>query len=351
MAEEKTINLFQTESNPDPYAGRDPSLYGTVDFPTANFITMVKSGEITYDPEDTMHRQALQEYQAVYDEATDLDKANMIKPEEIAAGFGGAFGGAAVGALADNFLLPKTAINPTASVLKRNEIALKEQTEAFDKMLEKNQITPEAHAANIAKANEKFGVKNPSFSESFFSKEGLGQSVGAGVGTFVADLAIGKDPLKALGRGAAVGVASHFTKSLFKSFGARGGGFGGLAAGGLVEAVTRVICNELLRQGLMTRRQVLLDYKFTDEHLSEQHVRGYHFWAIGVVKRMRKGKGVGFWRHIATHRANEIEYIYGKREKPDYLGKVYRRIFEPTCWLIGAFCQQKDHTVLYGERS
>jgi hypothetical protein len=66
---------------------------------------------------------------------------------------------------------------------------------------------------------------------------------------------------------------------------------------------------------------------------------------------MRKGKGVGFWRHIATHRANEIEYIYGKREKPDYLGKVYRRIFEPTCWLIGAFCQQKDHTVLYGERS
>ena len=164
-------------------------------------------------------------------------------------------------------------------------------------------------------------------------------------------MAIGKDPLKALGRGAAVGVASHFTKSLFKTFGARGGGFGALAAGGLVEAVTRVICNELLRQGLMTRRQVLLDYKFTDEHLSNQHVRGYHFWAIGVVKRMRKGKGVGFWRHIATHRANEIEYIYGKREKPDYLGKVYRRIFEPTCWLIGAFCQQKDHTVLYGERS
>jgi len=205
--------------------------------------------------------------------------------------------------------------------------------------------------AEIARLNAEYAANNPSFPDSFFSKEGLGQSIGAGVGTFVADLAIGKDPLKALGRGAAVGVASHFTKSLFKSFGARGGGFGGLAAGGLVEAVTRVICNELLRQGLMTRRQVLLDYKFTDEHLSEQHVRGYHFWAIGVVKRMRKGKGVGFWRHIATHRANEIEYIYGKREKPDYLGKVYRRIFEPTCWLIGAFCQQKDHTVLYGERS
>ena len=350
MAEEEKIPLFQIESNTNPFEGRDPSLYGTAAFPFANFITKIQTGEIVYDPEDTMHREALANYKEVYEAATTADQESMISPEQI-AGFGGALGGAVVGGLADRFLFPETTINPTASVLKRNEIALKEQTEAFDKMLEKGQITTDAHAANIAKANEKFGVKNPSFSDSFFSKEGLGQSVGAGVGTFVADLAIGKDPLKALGRGAAVGVASHFTKSLFKTFGARGGGFGALAAGGLVEAVTRVICNELLRQGLMTRRQVLLDYKFTDEHLSDQHVRGYHFWAIGVVKRMRKGKGVGFWRHIATHRANEIEYIYGKREKPDYLGKVYRRIFEPTCWLIGAFCQQKDHTVLYGERS
>ncbi len=347
MAEEKTIDLFQTESNPDPYAGRDPSLYGTVDFPTANFITMVKTGEITYDPEDTMHQQALQEYQAVYDEATDLDKANMIKPEEIAAGLGGAFGGAAVGALADNFLLPKTTTkNPTA-----NAILVRDNRKKA--VLANTNLSNAEQTAQLNAIDANFAAQNPtpSFKDSILSTEGIGQSVGAGVGTFVADLAIGKDPLKALGRGAAVGVASHFTKSLFKSFGARGGGFGALAAGGLVEAVTRVICNELLRQGLMTRRQVLLDYKFTDEHLSEQHVRGYHFWAIGVVKRMRKGKGVGFWRHIATHRANEIEYIYGKREKPDYLGKVYRRIFEPTCWLIGAFCQQKDHTVLYGERS
>jgi len=346
MAEEKTIDLFQTESNPDPYAGRDPSLYGTVDFPTANFITMVKTGEITYDPEDTMHRQALADYEEVYDAASTADKQSMISPEEI-AGLSGAYGGAAIGALADNFLLPKTTTkNPTA-----NAILVRDNRKKA--VLANTNLSAAEQTAQLNAIDANFAAQNPtpSFKDSILSTEGIGQSVGAGVGTFVADLAIGKDPLKALGRGAAVGVASHFTKSLFKSFGARGGGFGGLAAGGLVEAITRVICNELLRQGLMTRRQVLLDYKFTDEHLSEQHVRGYHFWAIGVVKRMRKGKGVGFWRHIATHRANEIEYIYGKREKPDYLGKVYRRIFEPTCWLIGAFCQQKDHTVLYGERS
>ena len=346
MAEEKTIDLFQTESNPDPYAGRDPSLYGTVDFPTANFITMVKTGEITYDPEDTMHQKALADYEEVYDAASTADKQSMISPEEI-AGLSGAYGGAAIGALADNFLLPKTTTkNPTA-----NAILVRDNRKKA--VLANTNLSAAEQTAQLNAIDANFAAQNPtpSFKDSILSTEGIGQSVGAGVGTFVADLAIGKDPLKALGRGAAVGVASHFTKSLFKNFGARGGGFGGLAAGGLVEAITRVICNELLRQGLMTRRQVLLDYKFTDEHLSEQHVRGYHFWAIGVVKRMRKGKGVGFWRHIATHRANEIEYIYGKREKPDYLGKVYRRIFEPTCWLIGAFCQQKDHTVLYGERS
>jgi hypothetical protein len=347
MAEEKTINLFQTESNPDPYAGRDPSLYGTVDFPTANFITMVKTGEITYDPEDTMHQQALADYEEVYDAASTADKQSMVTPEEI-AGLSGAYGGAILGSLASKPFASFNETNPTAERYATLQASKKAVRSSLDTTKYPDNASKDAE---IARLNAEYAANNPSFSDSFFSKEGLGQSIGAGVGTFVADLAIGKDPLKALGRGAAVGVASHFTKSLFKNFGARGGGFGGLAAGGLVEAVTRVICNELLRQGLMTRRQVLLDYKFTDEHLSDQHVRGYHFWAIGVVKRMRKGKGVGFWKHIATHRANEIEYIYGKREKPDYLGKVYRRIFEPTCWLIGAFCQQKDHTVLYGERS
>tara|TARA_R110002051_G_scaffold251476_2_gene310851 strand:- start:358 stop:1380 length:1023 start_codon:yes stop_codon:yes gene_type:complete len=338
---EESYDLFQTRAVDDPYAGRDPSLYGTVEFPSANFITMIKTGELTFDPEDTMHQKALADYEEEYEAASTADKESMITPEEI-AGLSGAYAGAAVGALVGSRF--KDWKNPTAE-----RYAIKEANKETIRL--KEGLDPTEKKARIDQIDTDYAAANPTIYDSFFSTEGLGQSLGAGVGTFVADLAIGKDPLKALGRGAAVGVASHFTKSLFKSFGARGGGWGALAAGGLVEAFTRVICNELLRQGLMTRRQVLLDYKFTDEHLSEQHVRGYHFWAIGVVKRMRKGKGVGFWRHIATHRANEIEYIYGKKENPDYLGKIYRRIFEPTCWLIGAFCQQKDHTVLYGERS
>ena len=66
-----------------------------------------------------------------------------------------------------------------------------------------------------------------------------------------------------------------------------------------------------------------------------------------VVKQMRKGRMVKFWKHIAVHRANEIQYIYGKKSKPDWLGKVYRKIFEPICWLIGVFCSSSDWTKLY----
>jgi len=112
----------------------------------------------------------------------------------------------------------------------------------------------------------------------------------------------------------------------------------------------RVICNELRRQGLLTTRDVILDYKFTREHLTPQHVAGYHFWAVGVVKKLRKGKGVKLWKHIASHRANEIAYIYGQRDKPDYLGKIYRKIFEPVCWTVGLFCKETDWSILYEDK-
>ncbi len=118
-----------------------------------------------------------------------------------------------------------------------------------------------------------------------------------------------------------------------------------------VKKVTgRVICNELRRQGLLTTRDVILDYKFTREHLTPQHVTGYHFWAVGVVKKLRKGKGVKLWKHIASHRANEIAYIYGQRDKPDYLGKIYRKIFEPVCWTVGLFCKETDWSILYEDK-
>ena len=44
----------------------------------------------------------------------------------------------------------------------------------------------------------------------------------------------------------------------------------------MLQAGGRVICNELSRQKLMTRHQVVLDYKFTRDYLTPTDVNGYH---------------------------------------------------------------------------
>ena len=167
---------------------------------------------------------------------------------------------------------------------------------------------------------------------------------GGAVGNFGIQLLMGQDPVKA----AKSAGAGAIGKILGTAIGGPIGGFIGGALGSLLGG--RVICNELMRQGLLTRKQVVLDYKFTRDYLTPTHVNGYHVWAVWMVKQMRKGKFVKFWKHVAGHRANEIAYIYGERDKPDYLGKVYRKILEPTCWLLGKFCKVTDWSVLYNKK-
>lgn len=166
----------------------------------------------------------------------------------------------------------------------------------------------------------------------------MGMNFGIGLGV---NLLMGASPKEAA-KQAAISTAGTAIGTI--AFGPVGGFIGGTVAsiiGG------RVICNELVRQGFMNRNQIILDYRFTREHLSPQHVKGYHAWAIHIVRRLRKGKGVKMWRHIATHRVNEIAYIYGERDKPDYLGKIYRHVGEKGCWLVGLFCEKSDWSVLY----
>lgn len=173
------------------------------------------------------------------------------------------------------------------------------------------------------------------------SKQSLASTAASFGVSFGLDLIMGKDPVEAAksAAGSAVGA------TIGSAVGGPIGGFIGGAIGKLVGG--RVICNELHRQGLMARKHIVLDYKFTRDYLTPKHVKGYHAWAIFAVRQMRKGRLVNFWNHIATHRINEIAYIYGKRDNPDYLGKIYRRIFEPACWILGAFSSSSDWSILY----
>ena len=174
-------------------------------------------------------------------------------------------------------------------------------------------------------------------------------NAGAGAASFGLNLLTGNDPVKAAkaaGATTILGAAGTALGSMV-GLGPIGGWIGRLLGN---EFGGRVICNELMRQGIMTRKQVILDYKFTRDYLTPTHVNGYHVWAVWMVKQMRKGKFVKFWKHVAGHRANEIAYIYGERDNPDYLGKVYRRLLEPLCWSIGLFCNQSDWSVLYNKK-
>jgi len=182
---------------------------------------------------------------------------------------------------------------------------------------------------------------NPTTDAGFQNLKG---AAGGAFGNFAVQLALGQDPVKAA-KSAGAGAIGKF---LGTAIGGPIGGFIGGALGSIVGG--RVICNELHNQGLITKKQLINDYKFTRDYLTPAHVNGYHLWALWMVKQMRKGKYVKFWKHIVLHRANEISYIYGETEKPDYLGKVYRKIFEPVCWSLGLFCKETDWSVLYNQK-
>ncbi|WP_198596513.1 hypothetical protein, partial [Vibrio splendidus] len=60
-----------------------------------------------------------------------------------------------------------------------------------------------------------------------------------------------------------------------------GGGGGG---GGS----SRVICTHFYRKGMLDAEVWRADLQYTQNHLSETTVRGYHYWAIPYVELMRK---------------------------------------------------------------
>ena len=156
----------------------------------------------------------------------------------------------------------------------------------------------------------------------------------------------GEDAMDAATSAADTGVGTYIG-------GALGGPVGAIIGATVAPKIFgRVICNELCRQNLMTKEDVVLDLKFTQKYLTPQHVNGYHAWAVNVVRHLRKGKYIKLWKHIAQHRCNEIKYIMGKTDKPDYLGKIYRHVFETTCFIVGYFKKQTDWSVLYkGEKN
>jgi hypothetical protein len=123
----------------------------------------------------------------------------------------------------------------------------------------------------------------------------------------------------------------------------RGGGDG---------SSSRVICTELYKQGKLDRELYRMDVVYTAKHLSPITVRGYHYWAVPMVVKMRSSTLLtNVFEYLTIARAKEIAHIVKPQEykKRSVLGYLIKNVGEAICYSIGLFTDQKDWTVLYNK--
>ena len=372
-----TYPIYGVQAN--TYTGGEnlQDVYGTAAMPMFQWVERIQTGQGSFNPEDPADNDMLKKYeeflknnpQAQMEMPTAGELIRSIATpfaasvgSQIALGGGENIGSSIATGLKDVYSTTSADIAAGTTAFSKNalgDLAPTKVNSTLAENLSKNNTIDTAKATKTLGSKKAVedaggivgtefskGVKNPGdlLYGTEAAKANWTSAAGAGLGTFVIGLATGQDPVKAAKAAGATAIGRAFGTALFGPL----GGFLGGALGGMFGG--RVICNELMRQGLADRKQVVMDYRFTRDYLTPTHVKGYHVWAVWMVKQMRKGRFVKFWSHVAGHRANEIAYIYGERDKPDYLGKVYRKIFEPVCWLVGSFCEKTDWSILYNKK-
>lgn len=131
----------------------------------------------------------------------------------------------------------------------------------------------------------------------------------------------------------------HATTDRTASSGSSGGSSGG-----------RVICTYFYLNGEISKDYYYADFEYTLTRIHPNTVKGYHFWAVPYVEKLYQQSNT--WlekiiRPVAINRAEELAYQMGVRAKPNYLGKFFRALIEPVCFVIGAFVKETDYTRLY----
>jgi hypothetical protein len=368
-----------TSNTPTFDIGSMASIYGTKYMPMFEWVSQKQTGSVTFDPQEgsigsdeiqDQIEEFTNEMGMTPQEALKKQQEEMLKAEVkstvglVASNVGQNLGravaaGGGVGDLKLSSMWSAGKEGPTAQVLpelKLQDLQAQQDYDAALKTINSSKTLNDTEKLaqsrdlkagfNEAGRQASWGSNIADRSSALFpgekgmtaaGKSTLYSSYGVGGATFLTELISGESAIDAARQGLKVGAAHYIGTALL---GPIGGIIGSILGG-------RVICNELMRQGVMTREHVVLDYRFTRDYLTPTHVKGYHVWAVWMVKQMRKGRMVKLWAHVAGHRANEIAHIYGKRDKPDYLGKVYRKILEPICWSIGLFCKQTDWSILY----
>ena len=115
----------------------------------------------------------------------------------------------------------------------------------------------------------------------------------------------------------------------------------------LVRKVTRsfgtVICTELYKQNLMSKEDHKISWNFTIDNFSKIHLDGYWYWAVPMVKVMKKNKTVTkFWKHIMSNRTKDIKWRLNKGNF-NLLGRLYSILIENGSYIIGKIIKNKKN--------
>ena len=106
----------------------------------------------------------------------------------------------------------------------------------------------------------------------------------------------------------------------------------------------KIICTEMYRQTNLNdwKEAMKLWYIFQKKHLTPTHQVGYHFLFKPFVEGMKKSKILtAIGSHFAKQRTKDIKHImFGT--KFSLLGRIYRIIIEPTCYIAGLLLTYKE---------
>ncbi len=124
--------------------------------------------------------------------------------------------------------------------------------------------------------------------------------------------------------------------------------FSGKDGNGGTGSAAKVICSELVRQGMMTETHRRDCTVYALKRLPPSFMTGYHFWAVPYVRVMRRSKlatlVMGFF---VKHRTQEVRRRLGRSVLGSGWGKVICALHDPLCSWMGRFVAESDYRSLY----
>jgi hypothetical protein len=109
-----------------------------------------------------------------------------------------------------------------------------------------------------------------------------------------------------------------------------------------------VICTLLQEHGLMSAADYHLSAHDARTRLRAAHLDGYHFWAVPLVRVMRRHQWLlQLVRPLAQARADEVARIHGDTTRGSLFGKVLMSLGEPICFAIGTVVGAQNYATLY----